>query len=104
YALRMALQTREQHIRRDKASSNICTAQALLAIMAGFYTVYHGPKGLKNIASRIHGTTLVLAKALESLGYSIKNKSFFDTLTVEVGNLLEPIHADALNSEINLRY
>lgn len=104
YALRMALQTREQHIRRDKASSNICTAQALLAIMAGFYTVYHGPKGIKNIASRIHGTTLVLAKALENLGYTLANKSFFDTLTVEVGDLLEPIHADALNSEINLRY
>lgn len=104
YALRMALQTREQHIRRDKASSNICTAQALLAIMAGFYTVYHGPKGIKNIASRIHGTTLVLAKALENLGYTITNKSFFDTLTIEVGDLLEPIHADALNSEINLRY
>src|SRR5690606_36808976 len=83
---------------------NICTAQALLAIMAGFYTVYHGPKGLKKIANRIHGITSVLAKALTELGYKLNNQTFFDTLTVVVGDLIEPINAEALNQEVNLRY
>ena len=77
YALRMALQTREQHIRRDKATSNICTAQALLAIMAGFYAVYHGPKGLKLIAERTHGLAITLAKSLEKIGYKQLNKVLF---------------------------
>src|SRR5690606_24904711 len=84
-ALRMALQTREQHIRREKATSNICTAQALLAICAGFYAVYHGPDGIKRIAQRIHRLTQILAAGLEQLGIERSNKTFFDTLTLQIG-------------------
>lgn len=104
YALRMALQTREQHIRRDKATSNICTAQALLAIMAGMYAVYHGPEGIKKIAGRIHGLTVLLANALQSLGYNQLNESYFDTLKINTRDLTGPIHAWALDNEINLNY
>jgi glycine dehydrogenase len=80
YALRMALQTREQHIKRDKATSNICTAQVLLAVMAGMYAVYHGPKGLKYIATKVHRTAVTVAEQLEKLGYHQLNSSFFDTV------------------------
>ncbi|HEY0896090.1 MAG TPA: aminomethyl-transferring glycine dehydrogenase subunit GcvPA, partial [Sphingobacteriaceae bacterium] len=104
YALRMALQTREQHIRRDKATSNICTAQALLAIMAGMYAAYHGPKGLKLIAERTHGLAVLLANTLKELGYELKNEAFFDTVAVEAGDLAGPINGEALNHEMNLNF
>ncbi|WP_316837683.1 aminomethyl-transferring glycine dehydrogenase [Pedobacter nutrimenti] len=104
YALRMALQTREQHIRRDKATSNICTAQALLAIMAGFYAVYHGPKGLKLIAERTHGLAVTLAKSLEKIGYKQMNSAYFDTIQLDLGDLADSIHRECIDNEINLNY